>query len=111
MHFKTRLIIFFHIAVLSNPIISIQYPLTISNPYYFYYSQKVKQINFITMSTKDDARRRIEVQLMKPRRKRVRVVESSSEDENENELVEWSVTPKSLGKCENGGDIVDVEGG
>jgi hypothetical protein len=44
------------------------------------------------MSTNIDARRRIEVQLMEPKRKRVRVVvESSSEDEHGDEQEEINV--------------------
>jgi nitrate reductase NapAB chaperone NapD len=49
------------------------------------------------MSTNADARRRIEVQLMEPKRKRIRVaVESSSEDEHVDEQEEINVIEENI---------------
>jgi hypothetical protein len=50
------------------------------------------------MSTNADARRRIEAQLMEPKRKRVRVIveESSSEDEHVDEQEEINVIEENI---------------
>ena len=49
------------------------------------YSSQTRTTYLIIMSSKTDARRRIEVQLMEPKRKRIRVIESSSDEDNEDE--------------------------